>query len=154
MSLRSLTYATNIIYVMHESVCVRIRRYITYTHTYNHIHTYLRHSATMIFGYSYAQFITVPLAFYSCQMSVQKDSRRLTSGKGRIDFDVLWFEPSILERDSELKCPACPRGPGLTFSRRLRTRMTRAGLGNRMQSSLTSSYSSNENIATRISNLW
>ena len=35
-------------------------------------------------------------------MSVQKDSRRLTSGKERIDFDVLWFEPSILERDSEL----------------------------------------------------
>ena len=42
-----------------------------HTHTYKH--TYLRHSATMIFGYSYAQFITVPLAFYSCQMSVQKD---------------------------------------------------------------------------------
>ena len=29
----------NIIYVMHESVCVRIRRYITYTHTY--IQTYI-----------------------------------------------------------------------------------------------------------------
>ena len=37
MSLRSRTYATNIIYVMHESVCVRIRRYITYTHTHTYI---------------------------------------------------------------------------------------------------------------------
>eukprot|EP00435_Cladocopium_sp_Y103_P000592 s1610_g1.t1 len=88
MSVVSLTYVMHIVYVMHESVCVCIYTYISDDDICVFLHI------------QNAQFITVPFAFYSCQMSVQKDSRILTSGKECIDFDLIraihprvrWFE--------------------------------------------------------------